>query len=140
MKNNIKLRFAGIGIVLVTWAAGGAVIMLLWNALLPRIFGFPQLNYPEAMGIFALARILFGGFGLGGSRGIRERSGYLNRTNKIREKWMNMSDEERNEFIKNERSFAGFHRRHSGFPDFFNNEAGPEQHTEGGAKKDGRGE
>ena len=111
MRNTFKLRAAGIGIVAVTWAAGGAIAMLLWNALLPRIFGFHCLNYLEAVGLLALARILFGGlggFGLGGERGIRERGSPVHRANRLRERWMNMSEDERRDFIKNERDFAGF--------------------------------
>lgn len=45
---------------------GGKIVQLLWNWLLPELFGFPQLGYWQALGILALSRILFGGFGRGG--------------------------------------------------------------------------
>jgi hypothetical protein len=107
MKNNIKFRFAGIGIMLVICAVFGAAVMFLWNALMPQIFGFPQISYLQAAGLLILARILFGGIGSGGwdhatHWGAR---GYTH-GNKLREKWMNMSEDERKEFIKKERGFA----------------------------------
>jgi hypothetical protein len=48
---------------------GGFVVSWLWNALLPGLFSLPQISFWQALGILALARILFGGFGGGGSRG-----------------------------------------------------------------------
>ena len=125
MPKRIKLLGAGIGVLIVTWAAGSAIVMLLWNSLLPRIFGFPQLNYPEALGIFALARILFGGlngFGSGRGRGTRERGSPVHRANRLREKWMTMNEDERKEFIRNERDFTGLNRLHTQLHEFFDEE------------------
>src|SRR5437660_12097540 len=48
---------------------GGEVVMRLWNWLLPSLFGWRQLTFWEALGMLALCRILFGGFG--GHRGPR---------------------------------------------------------------------
>jgi len=45
---------------------GGEVVMHLWNWNLPALFGWPQITFWQALGLFALCRILFGGFGLGG--------------------------------------------------------------------------
>ena len=126
MKNKGKFRAAAIGIVVVTWAAGAVIVMLLWNALLPRIFGLPQLNYLEALGIFALARILFGGlhgFGPGGGeRGIRERGSPVHRANRLREKWMTMSEDERKEFVRKERDYAGLSGLHTRLHEYFDDE------------------
>ena len=44
----------------------GLLIQHLWNWLMPGIFGLKELGFWQAVGLFALARILFGGFG-GGS-------------------------------------------------------------------------
>ena len=44
-------------------ALGGAVVMQLWNWLLPPLFGLPQVTFWQALGLLALCRILFGGFG-----------------------------------------------------------------------------
>ncbi len=62
---------------------GGEVVMLLWNWLLPPLFGWPTLNFWQALGLLALCRILFGGLGHSGPghkggrrfrRGCREMS------------------------------------------------------------------
>jgi hypothetical protein len=47
-------------------AIGGEVVMLLWNWLAPALFGLRQITFWQALGLLALCRILFGGFGLGG--------------------------------------------------------------------------
>src|SRR3972149_9271039 len=52
---------------------GGFVVMYLWNWLLPLLFGWPQVTLWQALGILALSRILFGGFGFHGGRGYRLR-------------------------------------------------------------------
>jgi hypothetical protein len=44
-------------IFLGTW-----IVMLLWNALIPGIFGLPMISFWQMMGLFVLIRILFGGF------------------------------------------------------------------------------
>jgi uncharacterized membrane protein YgcG len=49
---------------------GGIVVQWLWNWLLPDIFGLRRVTFWEALGLLALCRILFGGFGKGaGSHG-----------------------------------------------------------------------
>ena len=48
---------------------GGGIVMLLWNWLLPPLFGWPQITVWQGFGLLALCRILFGGFGGGGGRG-----------------------------------------------------------------------
>lgn len=44
----------------------GWAIQLLWNATIADMFGLPAISYWQAVGIFILAKILFG-FGFGGS-------------------------------------------------------------------------
>ena len=59
-----------IGMVLLGIAACfafGLVIMLLWNWLMPMIFGLTVITYWQGIGILALASILFGRFGGGSS-------------------------------------------------------------------------
>lgn len=41
----------------------GWVVMLLWNWLMPMLFGITTVNFWQAVGIIILAKILFGGFG-----------------------------------------------------------------------------
>ena len=60
--------------ILVFIAIGGTVVMLLWNWLLPALFGFHPLTFWQAIGILALSRILVGGHGLHRS-GFRRRWG-----------------------------------------------------------------
>ena len=103
MRNTIKFRFAGIGIMLATCAVFGVAVMLLWNALLPKIFGLPQLNYLQATGLLILARILFGSLGNGGGWGAARSRRHLHNENGLRFKWMTMSDDERKEFVEKER-------------------------------------
>ena len=119
MRNIFKFRFAGVFIVLVTIAVFGAAVMLLWNALLPGLFALPVLSYWQAAGILLLARIIFGGGWRGGfrghpgQRGIWSNDFLFRHGNELREKWMNMSDEERKEFMEKEA-----HRRFSSLHDF----------------------
>jgi hypothetical protein len=45
---------------------GGTVVKLLWNWLLPPLFGFKLLTFWQSLGVLVLSRILFGGFHGGG--------------------------------------------------------------------------
>jgi len=123
MKNNIKFRFAGICIMLAAIAVFSVAVMLLWNAIMPDIFALPALNYRQALGLLLLARIIFGG--LGGGLNHRGEHNFQH-GNKLREKWMNMSEEERKEFIEKEKDFFKFNRRFSHFQDFFGDKEKPE--------------
>jgi len=126
MKNTIKSGFMGILAMLVTCAAFAVAVMLLWNALLPQIFALPQISYLQAAGLLILARLLFGGIGgdlrgHGAHRGMRRDGHPFNHGNKFREKWMNMSEEERREFMEKEKGFFSFNRGFSRDP-FHNDE------------------
>ncbi len=47
----------------------GFVVMGLWNWLMPALFGLKPIGYWQALGVFILSKILFGGLrgGAGGS-------------------------------------------------------------------------
>lgn len=79
-------------------AGFSVVTMLLWNWLMPCVFGLVAINFWQALGLLALARILFGGFGHHAmmGRGMHGR-------NLIHDKWMKLTDEERREFINRRR-------------------------------------
>ena len=47
--------------------------MLLWNWLMPDIFGLKRLTYWQAWGLLILCHILFKGFGSGHSSGRSDR-------------------------------------------------------------------
>ncbi len=69
-------------------ALAGLAVMLLWNAILPEVLGVKELSYWQALGLLALCRLLFGGFG-GGPR----KPPFASR--RFNEKWMNLSEEEK---------------------------------------------
>lgn len=46
----------------------GSVVMWLWNTLLPDLTGVKEITFWQAVGLFILSRILFGGFRWGGSQ------------------------------------------------------------------------
>jgi hypothetical protein len=84
-----------LGMVIFAWI-GGEVVMLLWNWLAPALFGLRQVTFWQALGLLALCRILFGGFGLGGG-GHRPRSQQRMR-GRMAERWEQMTPEEREKF------------------------------------------
>ena len=92
-----KLRFlTPIGFLAVV-AGCSAAVMLLWNWLMPAIFGLGVISFWQALGTLVLCRLLFGSFGFGGMRrGMHGR-------NPIHEKWLKMTSEERKEFIRKKR-------------------------------------
>jgi len=107
---------------LVIIAALGLIVMWLWNALIPGIFGWASINYWQAIGLLALSRILWGG------RGWHKRHAFRRHgcENPVREKWMKMSPEDRKEFIqkfRNRRESMGEdwsrHSRFREWNDFF---------------------
>ena len=73
----------------------GNVIMFLWNEILAEATGVKALNFWESIGLFVLARILFGGFRFGPRHKPWQK---FKRRKAWREKWMNMSEEERADF------------------------------------------
>ena len=58
-------------------AIGSTVVMLLWNWLAPELFGLRLVTFWQALGLLALCRILFGGFGLGGGGHRRHSRGRM---------------------------------------------------------------
>ena len=69
-------------------AIGGEVVQHLWNWLLPTLFGWRQITFWQALELLALCRILFGGFGGGGSHRSKSRG-------RMAERWEQMTPEER---------------------------------------------
>ena len=76
-----------LGMVIFAWI-GGQLVMYLWNWLAPELFGLRTITFWQALGLLALCRILFGGFGLNGG-GARSNS-----RRRMRARWEQMSDEE----------------------------------------------
>jgi hypothetical protein len=72
-------------------AVGGEIVRLLWNWLSPAVFGGPRITFWQALGLLALCRILFAGFGWRGSG----RSAMRRR---MAERFESMTPEEREHF------------------------------------------
>jgi len=89
-------------------AAGGWIVQVLWNWLLPALLGVPEIGFWQAIGVLALCRILFGGFGSGGSGGSRIRRRIDRRIDeRIEERIAGLSPEERERFRERLRAKFG---------------------------------
>jgi hypothetical protein len=99
----------GIKIVLFVAVVGvalGFVVKSLWNVLIPPIFGWHMITFWQAIGLLVLSKILFGGFHRhGGGR----RNHWKHR---MKERWENMTPEQREQFKEGMRCNRGpFGRR-----------------------------
>ncbi len=76
------------------------VVMNLWNVLMPAIFGLHAITFWQSLGLLLLSKILFGGFGphRGGGGPWRRR---------MRERWEQMTPEEREKFKQGMRRGCG---------------------------------
>ncbi len=91
-----------IGKILVLIVVGVAIafgfvmaVMYLWNWLVPALFAGPIITFWQALGLLALSKILFSGFGKGGhcrNRHIGSWRPYW------KEKWNTMTPEDRERF------------------------------------------
>lgn len=87
--------------MLVFIVIGGEIVKLLWNWLLPAIFGLREITFWQAIGVLALSRILFGGFGFHTSASSDSRR-------RIAERWERMTPEERERLRRGWRGRWGF--------------------------------
>jgi hypothetical protein len=87
--------------ILLFVAIGGEVVLQLWNWLLPSLFGWPQITFWQAVGMLALCRILFGGFGHHGFH----RSNFRRR---MAQRFEQMTPEERERFRQGVHGRCGF--------------------------------
>ncbi|PJJ84141.1 hypothetical protein [Mucilaginibacter auburnensis] len=84
-------------------------VMLLWNWLIPGIFGYSIITFWQAMGLFILSKLLFG-FGRGGGRcGPFGGGGAPWMKRKMEEKLRNMTPEERERFKQKMQERCGNH-------------------------------
>ena len=83
----IILLFATAAVLLL-----GGIVLLLWNAILPSLLHVNIITYWQAVGLLLLCKILFGSFRPGGRRTFFGPPGHL------KEKLMNMSEEEKTVF------------------------------------------
>jgi len=80
----------------------GFALKYLWNWLMPGLFGLHTISYWQAIGLFVLSKILFGGIHKHGGRGGRGRKWKQH----MEARWQQMSAEEREKFR------AGMRGRH----------------------------
>jgi hypothetical protein len=97
----------GVGVVVLVVVAAlafGVAVMLLWNWLMPVLFGLPAIGFWQAVGLLILSKLLLGGF-----RGRRWGGGHGGHFGgwraRMAERWDNMTEEQRAEFR------AGMRRR-----------------------------
>lgn len=77
----------------------GFAVYLLWNHVLVQVTGVQNVSYWQALGLFVLAKILFGGWP--GVRGWRERI--------MAKRWASMDPEQREHFREEmRRRFSGW--------------------------------
>ena len=97
MKTMFRRRwYFFVPLILVAIIGFSFLAMVLWNALLPQLFHFPQITFWQTVGLLILFRLLLGGF-----RGHHGRCGHHHWRNNIHEKLEKMSPEEREKFYKN---------------------------------------
>ena len=103
-RKKMKTKAKGFGhmiMVLAAIAGFGAIVMLLWNALLPDIFGFISLNFWQATGLLVLCRILFGDISTSAVR-----HAHHHHHSQLHKKWRDMTPEQRKKFIDKRRQFG----------------------------------
>lgn len=87
-------RKAGFILIAVTLAALLAgIVMMLWNWLMPAIFGLTTISYIQAIGLFLLSKILFSGIC---KRGGRPHHRYWKK--RFLGKWENLTDAEKEKY------------------------------------------
>ncbi|NDV94894.1 hypothetical protein D0T84_08185 [Dysgonomonas sp. 521] len=126
MKNFRPKKFLGVFIFLAVFAACIAIVMLLWNALIPSIIGWTTINYWQAAGLMVLSRLLLGGFGRFGKFGRhshRKQDKDFRYWHALRDKMKDMPLSERREYIrqhmKDSKDFKdNFFDRRNSRPDF----------------------
>lgn len=93
-------KFVFVLIALAAIFGFGAVVMLLWNAILPAVLHVSTVTYWQALGILILSKILFSGFGGRGKHYGPSSPGF-------REKFRRMTDEEKESFKEEWRRRCG---------------------------------
>lgn len=90
MKNTWKIKMALFAIIAV--AAMAAVVMWLWNWLIPVLFHGPEIDYLQSLGLMLLSRILFRGF-IGGPKGMCHGGNHGGE--QWKSKWSNLTPQEK---------------------------------------------
>jgi len=59
----IGMTLVGVAFAVVFALVFGLLVKILWNWLMPSLFGITEITYWQAFGIVVLFKLLFGGFG-----------------------------------------------------------------------------
>lgn len=70
----------GIALAVIFAFIFGYFVMLLWNWIMPVLFGLPEIDYWIAFGIILLARLIFGNFGPGHGKPDERHKHHFNST------------------------------------------------------------
>lgn len=74
----------------------GLLVMVLWNWLVPTLFGIQEISYLQAVGLLILSKLLFGGIA-----GCHHGHGHCHSSrNRLRQHWECMTPEERERFLE----------------------------------------
>lgn len=85
----------------------GWLVMLLWNWLMPDLFGLGEISFWQAAGLLVLCKILFGGIGGSGHHCGHGHHGMCHGDkNKLRERWESMTPEERSKIVELHKGFC----------------------------------
>ncbi len=96
------LKFLLFALIAVTVLS--AVVMGLWNWLMPTLFGARMITFWQALGVLVFSRILFGRFGGPGGR--------MHWRRRMTERWSEMTAEERERFLAGMKGRCGRSESH----------------------------
>ena len=105
----MRRRFIMFPLIGIAFAAiASAIVMLLWNAVLPPLLNVSVIGYWQALGLLILSRILFGGF--------HHAWHDHHRPHLSRARWLRLSEEEREHLREHFRSRCGWSEPPPGDP------------------------
>jgi len=100
MRRGWGIRLFGILLILTIVTVGfGSAVLHLWNWLMPGLFGLHVITYWQALGLLGLSWLLFGG--------PRLLPGQPHWRHRMRERWEQMTPEEREKFRAGMRGRCG---------------------------------
>ena len=89
----LKKTIGVIAVLIVIGTVVGWAVTVLWNWLLPGLFGLTTITFWQGLGLFVLGKLLFGGFrGFGHHRHRRDRHWH--------KRWQRMTPEQREQFSR----------------------------------------
>ena len=101
-KNHFRWGLKFLLIIVLAVIVAGSAVMLLWNWLVPDLFGWHTLNFGQAVGLLVLCRLL-----IGGMRGHAGR--HLHWRARLAERMEAMTPEEREKFRAGLHARCGWH-------------------------------